>query len=51
MILNRIADDKLRSDVLDRVADMDHLMFEYQKTSFERPEVEPAPHSMPPPAQ
>lgn len=35
MILNRILDDKLRSDVLDRVADMDQLMNEYRQFSLE----------------
>jgi ppGpp synthetase/RelA/SpoT-type nucleotidyltranferase len=34
MILNRIADDKLRSDVLDRVADMDQVMNEYRQASL-----------------
>jgi ppGpp synthetase/RelA/SpoT-type nucleotidyltranferase len=49
MALNRIPDEKLKMDVLDRLADMDALMKRYQESSLNLPE--PAPHSpsLPPP--
>ncbi|HSA59271.1 MAG TPA: hypothetical protein VLJ37_06255 [bacterium] len=40
MALNRIPDEKLRMDVLDRLADMDFLMKRYQEGSLTLPEPE-----------